>query len=72
MPINTLKQAVIELSIPQAIAIGELAQVRKDQRVVALRIEETNLGNAVAVTTQRGTSIIDHAGTVTLLEKRGA
>lgn len=74
MPINTLKQAAIDMSAEQAIAIGDIVKKHKDDKlpVVSLRIEETNIANAVALISQRGTSIIDHKGNVTIMDKRGA
>lgn len=61
MPVNSLKQAVIQLSAKQAVAIGEIAGALP-QSIVALSIEETNVSNTVAVTTKRGTSFVGHNG----------
>ena len=63
MPVNTLKQASILLSKAQAVAIGEIA-ASLPSSIPALTVEETNVPNAVAVITGRGSTLVGHNGQV--------
>ena len=65
MPVNNLKQATLNLSRAQLESIGSLAE-HPGARTGA-RIEETNIGNAIAVITLPGKKIhiITWDGTIT-------
>jgi hypothetical protein len=57
-------QASILLSKAQAVAIGEIA-ASLPSSIPALTVEETNVPNAVAVITGRGSTLVGHNGQVT-------
>jgi len=55
MPVNNLKQAVISMSRAQMEEVGKLAETPGGRQ--GCRIEETNLGNTIAVITIPGKKI---------------
>jgi hypothetical protein len=72
MPMNTLKQAVIEMTPAQAKALGAVLSGRITPDTI-VKVEETNLGGStLAVVTKRGTTLVNNAGKVTVLGDRGA
>lgn len=59
MPTKTNVYASILLSRAQAIAIGQRASATK---AVAITIEETNVGDLIAVSTTHGTDLLNLRG----------
>jgi hypothetical protein len=66
-----MEQALILISKKQAKAIGEIAE-SLPEKTIAMTIVETNLGDTIAVSTNRGTSLLARNGDVHKLEGRGA
>jgi len=61
MPVSRTEQASILLSRQQAIALCGIVKLLPST-TVAITIEETNIDKTLAVTTQRGTTLIYHSG----------
>lgn len=71
MPVVNRTQAQLVLSTQQITALAEIAQ-SLPRTMPTLTVEETNVEGAIAITSKRGVSMMDHLGRHHSLTGRGA